>query len=115
MQGKGSFYDPKLTSDLWNLQLYETFNKKKNQFVLNTFETIPRIKFFCVPTGSPDEWLAENIAHLLILCGDVITSKMLISKAINGRMIELSSVTTSFCVVISYYDRQSLFLLFMHC
>ena len=49
--------------------------------------------------GSPDEWLAENVAHLLILCGDIITSKMLISKAINGRMIELSSVTTSFCVV----------------
>ena len=53
--------------------------------------------------GSPDEWLAENVAHLLILCGDVITSKMLISKAINGRMVELSSVTTSFCVVIVFF------------
>ncbi|XP_076116337.1 F-box only protein 47-like isoform X1 [Mytilus galloprovincialis] len=50
-------------------------------------------------TSSPDEWLAENVAHLLILCGDVITSKMLISKAINGRIMELSSITTSFCVV----------------
>ncbi|XP_053383870.1 F-box only protein 47-like [Mercenaria mercenaria] len=50
-------------------------------------------------TSSPDEWLAENVAHLLILCGDVITSKMLISKAINGRTLELSSLTTSFCVV----------------
>jgi len=49
--------------------------------------------------GTPDEWLAENMAHLLILCGDGITSKMLISKAINGRMLELSSLTTSFCVV----------------
>lgn len=50
-------------------------------------------------TSSPDEWLAENVAHLLILCGDVITSKMLISKAINGRIVELSSITTSFCLV----------------
>ncbi|XP_052812909.1 F-box only protein 47-like [Mya arenaria] len=50
-------------------------------------------------TSSPEEWLAENMAHLLILCGDVITSKLLISKAINGRMLELSSLTTSFCVV----------------
>ncbi|XP_062599947.1 F-box only protein 47-like [Saccostrea cucullata] len=50
-------------------------------------------------TSSPDEWLAENVAHMLILCGDVITSKMLMSKAINGRTIELSSITTSFCVV----------------
>ncbi|WAQ93944.1 FBX47-like protein, partial [Mya arenaria] len=36
-------------------------------------------------TSSPEEWLAENMAHLLILCGDVITSKLLISKAINGQ------------------------------
>ncbi|KAL3841950.1 hypothetical protein ACJMK2_020027 [Sinanodonta woodiana] len=50
-------------------------------------------------TSSPDDWLAENVAHLLILCGDSVTSKMLISKAINGRMIELASITTSFCVV----------------
>lgn len=57
------------------------------------------VKPFFSLTGSPDEWLAENMAHLLILCGDVITSKMLISKAINGRMLELSSLTTSFCVV----------------
>lgn len=44
--------------------------------------------------------MAENVAHLFILCGDVITSKMLISKAINGRTVELSTITTSFCVVI---------------
>lgn len=50
-------------------------------------------------TSGPDEWLAENVAHLLILCGDIITSKLLISKAINGRIMELSSLTTSFCVV----------------
>lgn len=50
-------------------------------------------------TNSPEEWMAENVAHLFILCGDVITSKMLISKAINGRTVELSTITTSFCVV----------------
>ena len=53
--------------------------------------------------GSPEEWLAENVAHLLILCGDVITTKMLVSKAINGRIIELSGITTSFCVVRHHY------------
>lgn len=50
-------------------------------------------------TSLPDEWLAENIAHLLILCGDNITSRLLVSKAINGRIRELASITTSFCVV----------------
>ena len=54
----------------------------------------------CLFPGSPDEWLAENVAHLLLSCGDVITSKLLTSKAINGRIMELSSITTSFCVVI---------------
>ncbi|ESO91551.1 hypothetical protein LOTGIDRAFT_76158, partial [Lottia gigantea] len=49
--------------------------------------------------GSPDEWLAENVANLLLLCGDKITAKLLISKAINGRIIELCSITTSFCLV----------------
>lgn len=52
--------------------------------------------------------MAENVAHLFILCGDVITSKMLISKAINGRTVELSTITTSFCVV-----KMSLFLLYI--
>ncbi|KAL5007135.1 hypothetical protein ScPMuIL_015941 [Solemya velum] len=50
-------------------------------------------------TSYPDEWLAENVAHLLILCGDSITTKLLVSKAINGRMVELASITTSFCLV----------------
>ncbi|XP_071099492.1 F-box only protein 47-like [Haliotis cracherodii] len=50
-------------------------------------------------TSYPDEWLAENVAHLLLMCGDQITSKLLISKAINGRIIELCSITTSFCLV----------------
>lgn len=55
--------------------------------------------FFFHFEDSPEEWMAENVAHLFILCGDVITSKMLISKAINGRTVELSTITTSFCVV----------------
>lgn len=57
------------------------------------------LNFFFHFEDSPEEWMAENVAHLFILCGDVITSKMLISKAINGRTVELSTITTSFCVV----------------
>nr|KAG5695438.1 hypothetical protein BaRGS_033563 [Batillaria attramentaria] len=50
-------------------------------------------------TCCPEEWLAENVASLLLACGDKLTSKMLVSKAINGRVIELSSIITSFCLV----------------
>lgn len=68
------------------------------------------LNFFFHFKDSPEEWMAENVAHLFILCGDVITSKMLISKAINGRTVELSTITTSFCVV-----KISWFLLYKKC
>ncbi|XP_041367596.1 F-box only protein 47-like [Gigantopelta aegis] len=50
-------------------------------------------------TSLPEEWLAENVSHLLLMCGDSITSKLMTSKAINGRTVELCSITTSFCLV----------------
>ncbi|XP_025085040.1 F-box only protein 47-like isoform X2 [Pomacea canaliculata] len=50
-------------------------------------------------TSCPEEWVAENVAALLLACGDALTSKMLVSKAINGRVLELSSIITSFCLV----------------
>ncbi|KAK7098949.1 hypothetical protein V1264_003159 [Littorina saxatilis] len=50
-------------------------------------------------TSCPEEWIGENKASLLIACGEQLTSKMLISKAINGRITELSSIITSFCIV----------------
>ncbi|XP_076472156.1 F-box only protein 47-like [Babylonia areolata] len=50
-------------------------------------------------TSCPEEWVGENKASLLISCGEQLTSKMLISKAINGRVAELSSIITAFCVV----------------
>ncbi|GAB1608473.1 F-box only protein 47 isoform X1, partial [Argonauta hians] len=50
-------------------------------------------------TNFPDQWLSENIANLMLLCGDGIASKMLISKAINGRIPELSELMSSFCTV----------------
>ena len=49
--------------------------------------------------GLPDEWLAENVANLLYLCGEAITMKVLNSKAINGRMTELASCITSLSLV----------------
>ncbi|XP_052825751.1 F-box only protein 47 isoform X3 [Octopus bimaculoides] len=48
-------------------------------------------------TSFPDQWLSENIANLMLLCGDGIASRMLISKAINGRIPELSELMSSFC------------------
>ncbi|XP_036360960.1 F-box only protein 47-like [Octopus sinensis] len=50
-------------------------------------------------TSFPDQWLSENIANLMLLCGDGIASRMLISKAINGRIPELSELMSSFCTV----------------
>ncbi|XP_064600799.1 F-box only protein 47-like [Liolophura sinensis] len=49
----------------------------------------------------PEEWLPENYANLMLLCGDTITTKTLISKAINGRVLELSSIIASLCGVCS--------------
>lgn len=49
--------------------------------------------------GSPDEWLTENVATLLYLCGECITVKVLSSKAINGRMCELANLITSLSLV----------------
>lgn len=73
------------------------FNSCTNNIPPSSFEKY--FDFFFHFEDSPEEWMAENVAHLFILCGDVITSKMLISKAINGRTVELSTITTSFCVV----------------
>ncbi|XP_022106325.1 F-box only protein 47-like [Acanthaster planci] len=53
-------------------------------------------------TGCPDEWLIENTARLLILCGEPIVLKVLGSKAINGKMNELGSIIVAFSVVL--YD-----------
>jgi len=43
--------------------------------------------------------MPENVGALLYLCGDDITSKVLMSKAINGRVLELAGIIVSLCVV----------------
>ena len=53
----------------------------------------------CGCAGSPEEWMPENVGALLYLCGDDITSKVLMSKAINGRVLELAGIIVSLCVV----------------
>jgi hypothetical protein len=63
-------------------------------------------EFLCC-SGSPDEWLPENIAAQLYLCGDSITVKVLTSKALNGRISELSAIFLSLCLVCAR-QRQSL-------
>jgi len=43
--------------------------------------------------------MPENVGALLYLCGDEITVKVLLSKAINGRVQELAGIIVSLCVV----------------
>jgi len=43
--------------------------------------------------------MPENVGALLYLCGDDITVKVLMSKAINGRVLELAGIIVSLCVV----------------
>ena len=43
--------------------------------------------------------MAENVGALLYLCGEDITVKVLMSKAINGRVLELAGIIVSLCVV----------------
>ncbi|XP_013389795.1 F-box only protein 47 [Lingula anatina] len=50
-------------------------------------------------TNLPDEWVSENVAHLLTLCGDTITVRSIASKAINGRMQEVANIITSISLV----------------
>jgi F-box protein 47 len=47
----------------------------------------------------PEEWLTENLAHLLFLCGDRLTSQVLCSKAINGRIVELCDLVPALSLV----------------
>ncbi|XP_014671836.1 PREDICTED: F-box only protein 47-like [Priapulus caudatus] len=54
-------------------------------------------------TSTCMEWLAENLANLLLFCGTTITVKFMGSKAINGRMCELGNLVASFCVVITKF------------
>ena len=42
----------------------------------------------------------ENIGGLLLACGEIITTKMLASKAINGRYSEVASIVASFILVL---------------
>ena len=74
------------------------------QFVRYTFAmqqivSVVELCAFMGITGSPEEWMSENIGALLYLCGDDIAVKVLMSKAINGRVLELACIVVSLCVV----------------
>ncbi|KAH0626713.1 hypothetical protein JD844_001836 [Phrynosoma platyrhinos] len=47
----------------------------------------------------PREWLLENSARLLILCGNNICFTFMASKAVNGRAIELARLVVSLALV----------------
>ncbi|KAI8781098.1 F-box only protein 47 [Biomphalaria glabrata] len=50
-------------------------------------------------TSTPEDWLVENIAGLLLACGECLATKLLASKAINGKYVELASIIASLCLV----------------
>ncbi|RUS89553.1 hypothetical protein EGW08_002671 [Elysia chlorotica] len=54
-------------------------------------------------SGSPDDWLLENIAGLLLACGESIMTTMLSTKAINGRYSELAGIIAYLCLVCVKY------------
>ncbi|XP_074655507.1 F-box only protein 47-like [Tubulanus polymorphus] len=56
-------------------------------------------------TNLPEEWLAENISALLFITGNSISMKYLGSKAINGRIQDISALITSSCLVHVKADR----------
>ncbi|KAF5890245.1 F-box only protein 47, partial [Clarias magur] len=51
----------------------------------------------------PQPWYIENVARLLILCGNNICYSVLASKAINGRLIEVSRLLI-FLILVSEID-----------
>ncbi|XP_053536810.1 F-box only protein 47 [Ictalurus punctatus] len=51
----------------------------------------------------PQPWHMENVAHLLILCGNNICYSVLASKAINGRLFEISRLLI-FLILVSEED-----------
>ncbi|XP_071504208.1 F-box only protein 47-like [Diadema antillarum] len=50
-------------------------------------------------TACPNEWLDDNVARLLCMCGEAIVIPVLASKAINGKMTQLSSIIVGLAVV----------------
>ncbi|KAK3750595.1 hypothetical protein RRG08_007104 [Elysia crispata] len=54
-------------------------------------------------TSSPEDWLLENIAGLLLSCGESIMTTMLTTKAINGRYSELAGIIAYLCLVCVKY------------
>ncbi|XP_005105911.1 F-box only protein 47 [Aplysia californica] len=57
--------------------------------------------------STPEDWLVENIAGLLLACGEPMATKMLASRAINGRYVEVASIVASLCLVCVKHSNNS--------
>lgn len=57
-------------------------------------------------SGLPSAWNAQNIAALLLNCGDHIIQKVLISKAINNRFHEVVCIAHHLYVVSNVQVRE---------
>lgn len=72
----------------------------KNLIFQNVF--CNELKGFCLPLlVVPQPWNMENVARLLILCGNSICYSVLASKAINRRHFEISRLLI-FLILVSY-------------
>ena len=74
-------------------------NLNNNEPMDSSLLQVQQARTLCMCAGCPDEWLSENVASLLFLCGEKLTVKVLSSKAINGRTAELANIVTSLCLV----------------
>ena len=67
---------------------------------LSTFVSpVCKVAFVLRVAGVPGEWLSDNTASLLFLCGHDVALPVLLSKALNGRIAEVASLVTSLCTV----------------
>lgn len=60
-------------------------NKKINVCVSDLLRPYP-------PPVIPQPWYMENVARLLVLCGSTLCYTFLASKALNGRLGEISRI-----------------------
>ncbi|XP_023220616.1 F-box only protein 47-like isoform X5 [Centruroides sculpturatus] len=54
-------------------------------------------------TDTPEEWLPENIAILLLFCGDIVAAMFMGNKLLNGKTIELANLVIYLAMACKRY------------
>ncbi|XP_067135516.1 F-box only protein 47-like isoform X3 [Centruroides vittatus] len=61
-------------------------------------------------TDTPEEWMPENIAILLLFCGDIVAAMFMGNKLLNGKTIELANLVIYLAMACTKYDYQQKWL-----